>query len=228
VLIELMRHMLNWAVGREYLDRTPFRRGTETLIRKLQEDNRRRRRISEDEETRLLEVAPPFLRSMIITGLDTGTRQGEMLALQLIVWRPRSRDEVPLRERAARSGLQIPLKAQRGLLGRKFQNDQQRPRTVLGGMAARTCVVPFDTILDVTRHAGVMTAGIGVALEQVHEALANATHAGAKRHGSDQMGTGVFWREFAAEYETVHISASRGGFTYRRKRVRLRSPRVSQ
>jgi hypothetical protein len=31
--IELLRHMLNWAVGREYIDRTPFRRGTETLIR---------------------------------------------------------------------------------------------------------------------------------------------------------------------------------------------------
>jgi hypothetical protein len=28
----LLRHMLNWAVGREYLDRTPFRRGTEVLI----------------------------------------------------------------------------------------------------------------------------------------------------------------------------------------------------
>jgi integrase len=77
-----MRHMLNWAVGREYLDRTPFRRATETLIRKLQEDNRRRRRISDDEGQRLLEVAPPFLRSMIITALDTGTRQGEMLALR--------------------------------------------------------------------------------------------------------------------------------------------------
>ncbi|MEP6934881.1 MAG: hypothetical protein ABI988_13230 [Nitrospirota bacterium] len=32
---QLMRHMMNWAVGREYLERTPFRRGTETLIRKL-------------------------------------------------------------------------------------------------------------------------------------------------------------------------------------------------
>ena len=80
--IELMRHMMNWAVGREYLDRTPFRRGTETLIRKLREDNQRRRRISEDEEARLLEVTPPLLRSMIITALDTGTRQGEMLALR--------------------------------------------------------------------------------------------------------------------------------------------------
>src|SRR5436309_4248074 len=60
----------------------PFRRGTETLIRKLREDNQRRRRIAEEEEARLLEVAPPLLRSMIITALDTGTRQGEMLALQ--------------------------------------------------------------------------------------------------------------------------------------------------
>ena len=74
--------MLNWAVGREYIDRTPFRRGTETLIRKLREDNRRRRRVSEDEEARLLQVAPPLLRSMIITALDTGLRQGEMLALR--------------------------------------------------------------------------------------------------------------------------------------------------
>jgi hypothetical protein len=60
--IEPLRHMLNWAVGREYLDRTPFRRGTETLIRKLREDNQRRRRLTEEEEARLLEVAPPFLR----------------------------------------------------------------------------------------------------------------------------------------------------------------------
>jgi hypothetical protein len=29
----LLRHMLNWAVGREYLDRTPFRRGTEVLTK---------------------------------------------------------------------------------------------------------------------------------------------------------------------------------------------------
>lgn len=80
--IELMRHMMNWAVGREYLERTPFRRGTETLIRKQREDNQRRRRLSEEEETQLLAVAPPFLRSMIITALDTGMRQGEMLALR--------------------------------------------------------------------------------------------------------------------------------------------------
>jgi hypothetical protein len=80
--IELLRHMMNWAVGREYIDRTPFRRGTETLVRKLREDNQRRRRIAEDEEARLLAVAPPLLRSMIIAALDTGMRLGEMLALR--------------------------------------------------------------------------------------------------------------------------------------------------
>ena len=80
--IEILRHMMNWAVGREYLDRTPFRRGTETLVRKVREDNQRRRRISEDEEAHLLAVAPPFLRSMTIAALDTGMRQGEMLALR--------------------------------------------------------------------------------------------------------------------------------------------------
>jgi hypothetical protein len=64
--------MMNWAVGREYIERTPFRRGTETLVRKIREDNQRRRRIAEDEEARLLTVAPPLLRSMIIAALDTG------------------------------------------------------------------------------------------------------------------------------------------------------------
>ena len=80
--IELLRHMLNLAVGREYLEKTPFRRGTETLIKKLREDNQRRRRLATDEELRLLAAAPPHLRSMIITALDTGMRGGEMLALR--------------------------------------------------------------------------------------------------------------------------------------------------
>jgi integrase len=78
----LLRHMLNWAVGREYLDRTPFRRGTEVLIRMELEDNKRRRRISESEEAALLAVASPHPRSMIIAALDTGMRRGEMLALR--------------------------------------------------------------------------------------------------------------------------------------------------
>jgi integrase len=80
--IELLRHMLNWAVDREFVNRTPFRHGGVRPIKKLREDNRRRRRVSEAEEARLLVVAPPFLRSMIVAALDTGMRRGEMLALR--------------------------------------------------------------------------------------------------------------------------------------------------
>ncbi|MCA1559698.1 MAG: tyrosine-type recombinase/integrase [Acidobacteria bacterium] len=87
----LLRHMLNWAVGRDYVDRTPFRRGTEVLIRMELEDNKRRRRISEAEEAALLAVASPHLRSMIIAAVDTGMRRGEMLALRFadIDWKRR-------------------------------------------------------------------------------------------------------------------------------------------
>src|SRR5262249_44552139 len=48
--IALLRSVLNWAVSREYLERTPFRRGGEVLIRLFREDNKRTRRLAPDEE----------------------------------------------------------------------------------------------------------------------------------------------------------------------------------
>jgi integrase len=81
-IMDLLRHMMNWAVAREYIQRTPFRRGTETLIKKLHDDSRRRRRVSEDEEAALLGAAPPQIRAMLIAAIDTGMRRGEMLALR--------------------------------------------------------------------------------------------------------------------------------------------------
>ena len=79
--LSLLRHMFNWAVGREYLDRTPFRRGNQTLIPQEEEDNLRHRRLTSDEEQRLMPVAADHLKPIIITALDTGMRRGEMLAL---------------------------------------------------------------------------------------------------------------------------------------------------
>lgn len=81
-IVDLLRHMLNWAVGREYIERTPFKRGSETLIKKLHDDSRRRRRIDEAEEAALLDAAPAHVQAMLIAALDTGMRQGEMLALR--------------------------------------------------------------------------------------------------------------------------------------------------
>ena len=79
--------MFNWAVGREYLDRTPFKRGSATLIKKLHEDNKRRRRIDEHEEAALMHEAPPHIQAMLIAALDTGMRQGDMLAVRFVASR---------------------------------------------------------------------------------------------------------------------------------------------
>jgi integrase len=73
--------MFNWAVGREYLDRTLFRRGNQTLVRQELEDNRRRRRIPQEEAKALLGAAPAHLQPLIIIALDAGLRRGEMLAM---------------------------------------------------------------------------------------------------------------------------------------------------
>jgi integrase len=79
--LSLLRHMFNWAEGREYIERNPFRRGNTALVKQEPEDNKRHRRILPDEEQRLLSHAAPHLRLMMIVALDTGARRGEMLAL---------------------------------------------------------------------------------------------------------------------------------------------------
>jgi integrase len=79
--LSLLRHMFNWAVGREYLERTPFRRGSQALIKQELEDNRRHRRLTAEEEKALLAAAPDHLKALIVLALDAGLRRGEMLAL---------------------------------------------------------------------------------------------------------------------------------------------------
>jgi hypothetical protein len=80
--LALLRRMLNWAVEREYLDRTPFRRGSQAVIKLEREHNRRSRRLTAAEEKRLLAKASPMLQAMIITALDTGMRCGELMNLR--------------------------------------------------------------------------------------------------------------------------------------------------
>lgn len=99
--IELLRHMLNWAVGREYLEKTPFRRGTETLIKKLREDNERCRRISEDEEARLLAARSAAAALDAHHRFGHGHAAGRDAGLGGSLVRPK----VPLRERAAGASL---------------------------------------------------------------------------------------------------------------------------
>jgi integrase len=78
-----LRRILNWAVGQEYLAATPFRRGGVAVVKLDKEDLGRNRRVTPDEEDRLLAAAPPHLRALIILALDTGVRAGEMLKIRI-------------------------------------------------------------------------------------------------------------------------------------------------
>ncbi len=78
-----LRHMINWAMDRQLMERTPFL-GRGRGIRFLRENNHRYRRLTEGEEPRMLEAATddPIMTARIIGALDTGMRRGEMLLLQ--------------------------------------------------------------------------------------------------------------------------------------------------
>jgi integrase len=76
----LMRHMFRWAIEEDLMEKSPFKR--ERHGPKGKGDNRKRR-LSSDEELRLLRAASAWLRNMIIAALDTWMRRGEMLALTI-------------------------------------------------------------------------------------------------------------------------------------------------
>lgn len=76
--VSQLRTVLNWAAKRGYIpaDAVPD-------FEIDAEDYSRWRRLNADEERRLLDSADPVLRSLLILGLDTGMRRGEMLALRV-------------------------------------------------------------------------------------------------------------------------------------------------
>ena len=80
--LKLLRKMFNWGIRKGYLQRTPFKVGTEPAIFLEREIPRSRRLDSDDDEQRLLEAANPHLRGIIIALLDTACRPGELLSLQ--------------------------------------------------------------------------------------------------------------------------------------------------
>lgn len=82
--LKLLRKMFNWAVRKGYLERTPFKIGTEPAISLDKEIPRDRRFQDDDDEQKLLDAANPYLRAVIIGLLDTACRLGELLSLQ---WR---------------------------------------------------------------------------------------------------------------------------------------------
>lgn len=104
----LLRATFNWAIRVGYVDETPFKRFTETVV-KLSKESSRRRRLEGDEGERLLKACdpllrhprtkaplfsqpPPRLRPIVEAALETGCRRGELLSLQW--WQVRDLDGV--------------------------------------------------------------------------------------------------------------------------------------
>ena len=96
--LSLLRAMFNWAIRLDYVETTPFKKSTETVVKLLKESSRRRR-LEGDEGERLLKACdpvirnpktkvplfvqpPPRLRPIVEAALETGCRRGELLSLQ--------------------------------------------------------------------------------------------------------------------------------------------------
>jgi integrase len=112
--VEHLRRILNWAVSREYISSSPFTRGGVSIIKFDREDNRRNRRISPEEEERLIAAAPPHLRALMILAFDAGVRAGEMLQLR-IQDADLERGEITLRAPTTKSGRtrKVPISTKR-------------------------------------------------------------------------------------------------------------------
>jgi integrase len=80
--LALLRNMLNWGVLRGDLAETPFRKGSQAVIKLERENNRRDRRLASDEEGRLFGACTGVVHALVVAALETGMRKGELLSLR--------------------------------------------------------------------------------------------------------------------------------------------------
>lgn len=112
--------LFNWAIRVGYVERTPFKRGSEPVI-KLAQEPKRGRRLQEGEGATLLAAAGPHLRAVIEAALETGMRRGEIVSLQWkqiegmkidgsdVLWAPRSELVLPWAKTKTRRDRRIPI-----------------------------------------------------------------------------------------------------------------------
>ena len=108
--LKLLRKMLNWGIRKGYLEKNPFKIGTEAAISLAKETPRDWRFAAEEDEQRLLAAANPHLRAVVTALLDTACRLGEILSLQ---WKDvnLAKREMTIRAEKAktRTGRLIPI-----------------------------------------------------------------------------------------------------------------------
>jgi integrase len=108
--LALLRACFNWAIRVGYIERTPFKRGTETVV-KLSRELPRRRRLEPGEAERLLNACGHHLRALVEAALETGCRKGELLCLQWHQVRSEPRPELvlPAQKTKTKRDRRIPI-----------------------------------------------------------------------------------------------------------------------
>jgi integrase len=80
--LKLLRKMFAWGIRERLLTATPFKVGSESVIRLDPESPREERLTSEEAERKLFDAANPHLRGVLTAMLETCCRPGEILSLQ--------------------------------------------------------------------------------------------------------------------------------------------------
>ncbi|MEO7891213.1 MAG: site-specific integrase [Vicinamibacterales bacterium] len=115
--LSLLRAAFNWAVRMGAIERTPFKRGTETVVRLTREVGRSRR-LEPGEDARLLAACGEHLRAVVEAALETGCRKGELLSLQWAQVRSSPKAEIflPASKTKTRRDRRVPISARLQLI----------------------------------------------------------------------------------------------------------------
>jgi integrase len=82
-LLARLRALFNWAIAEGFVEQTPFKKAGVTVVKlEGRAEKPRRRRLLPGEEAALIQAASPHLQALIVAGLETGCRVGELLTIQ--------------------------------------------------------------------------------------------------------------------------------------------------
>jgi len=113
-----LHHIFRKGVEWGMLEKSPFE-GKASLLRK--ENNARMRFLNEDEIRRLLAMAAPHLQNIILVGIYTGMRKGELLGLR---WSQIRGGYIYLQKTKTDEGRQIPVNSSLAVLLERIRKGQ--------------------------------------------------------------------------------------------------------
>ena len=142
--VRQLRAVFNFAIRAGYMAQTPFRRGSESVVKLSPEPTRSRRLNADiDEAGTLLTACYPHLRAVVEAALETGMRKGEILSLQwrqvegmtvedaTIIWGPRAEVVLPASKTKTRRDRRIPISSRlRGVLDMRRFDPAGQPMPV--------------------------------------------------------------------------------------------------